>query len=194
MEISLQLSLPQGHVEQNSIENSVLRMLLLIALAEKAVKADNQCIWFQNEELNKRRKKYQFDNHLQHMIDYCKQIGVFRSRVVECGTKSYYKSELYYVNGQKEIIIHIHSSFNQNAQYNHKYLDMNATEKRYAYIEYRLDKERETVQSLTWVVPDARKKEITLDLLPFLNITRDFIQSQKLTIQEMVHQINTMEY
>lgn len=172
---------------------------MLITLAEKAVKADNQCIWFQNEDLNKRRGQYQFDKHLQHMIDYCKQIGVFRSRVIECGNKSYYKSELYYINGQEEIIIHIHSSFDPTAKYNKKYLDMNADgeKKRYAYIEYSLDRQREMVQSLTWIVPDIQGKAITkstIDLLPFLDVTRKFIQSKELTIQEMVRQINTMEY
>ena len=36
------------------LENSIIRMVMLVALAERAVQEDNQSIWLQNNDLNKR--------------------------------------------------------------------------------------------------------------------------------------------
>ena len=51
------------------LENSIIRMVMLVALAERAVQEDNQSIWLQNNDLNKRRATYHYDNHLMVSLD-----------------------------------------------------------------------------------------------------------------------------
>ena len=76
------------------LENSIIRMVMLVALAERAVQEDNQSIWLQNNDLNKRRATYHYDNHLQQMINYVGQIGCFAARTIKCGNSGLHKAEL----------------------------------------------------------------------------------------------------
>ena len=178
------------------IENAIIRMIILVALAERAMQEEHPA-WMQNENLNKRRAVTTYDNHLQQMINSVNQVGCFLTRVIPCGNNSYYKSELYTTIDDEELIVHVHHSFDPNAAYNNTYLNMNANpdRTRYAYIEYRLDRTRQHVNYLQWVVPDVSGefgRAFIINLMPVLQGLRRSIQGNP--IERVLQHFNTMEY
>lgn len=179
------------------LENSIIRMVMLVALAERAVQEDNQSIWLQNNDLNKRRATYHYDNHLQQMINYVGQIGCFAARTIKCGNSGLHKAELYTTMDGESLIVHIHNNFNPQSGYNHVYLNMNANpnQKKYAYIEYHLDSSKQNVNSLQWVVPDISgeiDRAYTINLFPVLQRLRRSVQGNP--IERVLQQFNTIEY
>lgn len=179
------------------LENSIIRMVMLVALAERAVQEDNQSIWLQNNDLNKRRATYHYDNHLQQMINYVGQIGCFSARTIKCGNSGLHKAELYTTIDGESLIVHMHNSFNPQSGYNRVYLDMNTNpnRKKYAYIEYHLDSSKQNVNSLQWVVPDASgeiDRAFTINLFPVLQRLRRSVQGNPIEI--VLQQFNTIEY
>ena len=179
------------------LENSIIRMVMLVALAERAVQEDNQSIWLQNNDLNKRRAIYHYDKHLQQMINYVAQIGCFAARTIKCGNSGLHKAELYTTMDGEDLIVHVHSSFNPKSGYNRDYLNMNASpnRKRYAYIEYHLDSSKQNVNSLQWVVPDVSGefgRAFIINLMPVLQGLRRSIQGNP--IERVLQHFNTMEY
>ena len=179
------------------LENSIIRMVMLVALAERAVQEDNQSIWLQNNDLNKRRAIYHYDKHLQQMINYVGQIGCFATRTIKCGNSGLHKAELYTTIDEEHLIVHMHNSFNPQSGYNRVYLNMNTNpnRKRYAYVEYHLDSSKQNVNSLQWVVPDVSGElngAFTINLLPVLHRIRRSIQGTP--IERVLQQFNTIEY
>lgn len=178
------------------IENAIIRMVILVALAERAAQEEHPA-WMQNENLNKRRAVTTYDHYLQQMISFVNQVGCFFTRVVSCGNNSYYKSELYTIIDNEELIVHVHHKFDPTAAYNRTYLNMNANphRTRYAYIEYRLDSTRQHVNYLQWVVPDASgtpNRAFSSNIYPVLERIRGCVIGN--SIERILHQFNDFEY
>ena len=178
------------------IENAIIRMIILVALAERAMQEEHP-VWMQNENLNKRRAVTTYDNHLQQMINSVNKVGCFLTIVIPCGNNSYYKSELYTTIVDEELIVHVHHSFDPNAAYNNTYLNMNANpdRTRYAYIEYRLDRTRQHVNYLQWVVPDASgtpNRAFSSNIYPVLERIRGCVIGN--SIERILQQFNDFEY
>ena len=179
------------------LENSIIRMVMIVALAERAVQEDNQSVWLQNNDLNKRRAIYNYDKHLQQMINYVNQVGCFATRTIKCGNSGLCKAELYTTIDGENLIVHIHNSFDPQSKYNHIYLNMNAdpNRKKYAYIKYHLDSFKQNVNSLQWVVPDVSgeiDRAFTINLFPILQRLRHCVQGN--SIEKVLQQLNTIEY
>ena len=107
----------------NDKDPSVICAILRIFLAaEFATSKADKVPWLIEDKLNKRRKVFEFDCHLQQMLLYIKNIGNYYAHCIECGNKSLYKTELKTDDGY---YLHFNHSFNYEAKYNKKYIELN---------------------------------------------------------------------
>ena len=137
----------------NNGESFALSILKIFLAAEFATKNDQAAPWLTNCDLMKRRSVMNFDNHLQQMLFYVDRIANYSAFCIECGNKSFYRTELRTEDGY---CLHFHHSFNPLAHYNKKYLTYNETASpKYGYFQYELNKTKERIKSLKLIIPSS---------------------------------------
>ena len=130
-------------------------ILFVFALTEKAISKENIVYWDIDTNLDKHRETREFDNHLNKIFLYIKKFNNFEARVTSCGDYGLYKTELF--DAENDFIFHFcHSNF-KNSKYMKKYFEMNTDDSKvsFSYIQYNLNKQRDKIVSIEYVVPDT---------------------------------------
>lgn len=132
--------------------NPLLCILHIFALAEKATSESHNKPWLVSELLNKRRKKYEFDNNLQQMLFFVKNIGNFSACEMKCGTDSWFRTELTNEDGYSILFF---NSFNPESNYVKQLIQKNSDYQnpKFAFFQYELDYQNKKVVSLKFVIP-----------------------------------------
>ena len=161
-------------------ENALLPTLLLVcALAEKAISKEHLVYWSLNDNLGKHRETREFDIHLQRMLLYLGRVGNFEAREVACGSKGYYRTELF--DKKTGNCIHVMHTVNFGAMYLKKYLDMNSNvEKlRFAIIKYDLNDNQTEVKKVKMMIPTEDGEALyNQDLMPFYQQIRESLDNK----------------
>lgn len=173
--------------------NSLIKYFISVAiLAEMAVSNADSAPWLVDERLNKRRNSYELDKHLQNMLLFLDGNNEVSAKCIECGNKSYYKTEIVLDNS---IYIHFCREFDKTAKYNHPYLMMNedSSKFRFCCFEYTLSKDKTKVEEISLLIPRSNKSDIRIKLSINLTTVREFFKKSDMTIEKQLKALNWHE-
>jgi len=164
-----------GLVEEQNQDLSISfnDILEIFVYSEMAISHNHPWPW-EDDDLAKRRKAYQFDENLQELLLF-KGVHNFTSKKIECGNKSFYRCEL---QNSKGGIIHIGNSF-QKSVYLNDYIKMNSDNcsPSYIYLQYTLNNEKNKVEKISIRIPYPNKKDNLQDITESYNIIRSKLLS-----------------
>ncbi len=131
---------------------------IIICLAEVVAKEQADCPWLSSVNLLKRREAYEIDRHVQGMLLSVGKIREFTAKEIECGNKSFYRTEFSTTSGY---ILHVfHRNDTPKSEYRKEYCRMNQgitniADAKYMYLAYNLDKERKLITELWAIIPNG---------------------------------------
>jgi len=162
----------------------------IFAIAELAIAKANDAPWLIEDKLNKRRTAYEFDKHLQNLLLLSNGHNGLSANCIECGKSNMYKTEVV-LDGK--FYFHFQQSFNPEAAYNKKYLDMNTDDSssEYAYFLYSLSKNKDNVKSLKLVLPNYDKSKIKdYELTNTFEPVRRHLMNRNTSVVALLEELN----
>lgn len=160
------------------------------AIAELAVKQVGNAPWLIEEKFNKRRDAYEFDEHLQNILERINGYEEIQAYPIECGNSHYYKLEVVF---DDRLFLHFQQSFGKNAKYNKKYLMKNTDDSptMYAFFLYSLDEEKCNVKSLKLIIPNQDgSKRAEVDLMGQFRIVKALILAREKSVLELLEDLS----
>lgn len=186
------LSIHNGTVDSTD-GNSLINYFVSVAvLAEMAVSKADDFPWLIEEKLNKRRNSYELDKHLQNMLLFLDGKNGISAKCIECGNKSYYKTEIVL---DDSLYIHFCHRFDKTAKYNHPYLMMNedSSKFRFCCFEYTLSADKTKVEEISLLIPQLGKSDIRVKLPINLTAMREFFKNPDTAIEDQLEALNWHE-
>lgn len=192
--ITLKKALPiqNGTVETSNNSSLINYFVSVAVLAEMAVSNADSAPWLVEEKFNKRRNSYELDKHLQNMLLFLDGKNGVSAKCIECGNKSYYKTEIVL---DDSIYIHFCHRFDKTAKYNHPYLMMNedSSKFRFCCFEYTLSADKTKVEEISLLIPRLGKSDIRVKLPINLTAMREFFKTPDTAIEKQLEILNWHE-
>ena len=181
--------------ENNNSFNILKKILYIFVLSEMALgESRNNRSWIQDERLSKQRKTKEYDENLQNMLLSINNDDLLIAKTVECGSKSYYKTECKLKGNCYLLFNH---TFDPNAKYIKKYLNMNkdVDSPKFAYFRYDISKQNEEVEKLELCIPYPQKdiSEYKIDLTGYIEPIRKELLSANRPVKDLLHMITEEE-
>lgn len=153
-DMSLMQGLPESVLQlaDSADYSSLLTVLEILVLAEKAMNHTDLEYWNIDADLDKHRKTREFDAHVQKMLLFLEKVGSFTVLKKKSSDNGYYYTLL--VDDSSGACIRVLHTFAPKAKYMDSYLQMNTDieHPKFAYIQYETKKE---VTDVRMVIPDS---------------------------------------